>query len=200
LATELLENHKKYLERITIYKKFGYDIDRERTFVLEKSKPLNGNILEVGTGKGYFTMELARKGYKVISVDISYNELNFALLNLEYFGLENQVTLRIDDAENLSFENGSFDVVLAINVIHHLKKPLKAIDEFVRVVKPKGKIILSDFNREGFKMMEKIHASEERKHEVGEVTLSEIGDYLENQGFSIRKHQSEFQDIVVAHH
>ena len=56
----VLENHKRYLERINLYRSFGYDVEKERRFVLEKSVPLYGNILEVGTGKGYFTVELAK--------------------------------------------------------------------------------------------------------------------------------------------
>jgi len=200
LGTEVLENHKIYLERINSYKKFGYDVERERTFILEKSKPIKGDILEIGTGKGHFTMELAKKGYSFTSIDISVEEQKFARLNVKYLKLDKQVKFRIDDAEDLSFKNESFDVVFAINVIHHLKKPFKATDEFARVTKPNGKIILSDFNKEGFKMMDKIHAVKGRKHKTGEVALDEISDYLRNKGFGIRKHQREIQDIVIAHH
>jgi len=199
LGTEVLENHKRYLERINSYKNFGYDVERERNFILEKSKPIEGDILEIGTGKGHFTLALAKKGYNFTSVDISVKEQEFARLNIKYLKLDKQVKFRIDDAEDLSFKNESFDVVFAINVIHHFKNPFKAINEFKRVVKPKGKIILSDFNEEGFKMMDKIHAVKGRKHEAGKVTLDEISDYLENKGFSIRKHQREIQDIVVVH-
>jgi ubiquinone/menaquinone biosynthesis C-methylase UbiE len=199
LGTEVLENHKRYLERINSYKKFGYDVERERTFILEKSKPIEGNILEIGTGKGHFTMELAKKGYSFTSVDISVEEQKFARLNVQYLKLDKQVKFKIDNAEDLSFGNESFDVVFAINLIHHLKKPFKAIDEFARVIKPKGKIVLSDFNEEGFKMMERIHCSEGKKHEAGEVTLFRISNYLKNKGFNIRIHRSEIQDIAIAH-
>jgi ubiquinone/menaquinone biosynthesis C-methylase UbiE len=200
LDAQLLENHKRYLERANFYKKFDYDIERERNFVFEKSRPNWGNILEVGTGKGYFTLQLARRGYSFTSVDISAEEQKFARLNIQYFGLENRVIFKMDDAEKLSFKDESFDIVFTINLIHHLKQPFKAIDEFTRVVKPKGKIVLSDFNEEGFKMMAKIHAIEGREHDAGEVTLDEIACYLENKGFNIRKHQSKFQYVVIVNH
>jgi 2-polyprenyl-3-methyl-5-hydroxy-6-metoxy-1,4-benzoquinol methylase len=200
LDTQLLENHKKYLERVSFYKKFDYDIEQERNFIFEKSGPIWGNILEVGTGKGYFTLQLARKGYSFTSVDISAEEQNFARLNIQYFGLENRVIFKMDDAEKLSSKDGSFDVVFSIHLIHHLKNPSKAMDEFTRVVKPKCKIVLSDFNEEGFKMMAKIHATEGREHDAGKITLDEIACYLENKGFSIRKHQSKFQDVVIVNH
>ena len=160
MEAKVLENHKRYFNRINFCKNFGYDIEQERNFILKKSKPIKGNILEIGTGKGYFTVELAKEGYSFTSIDISEKEQEFARLNLAYLGLEKRVTLKIDNAENLGFKNENFDVIFAINAIHHFANPFKAMDEFIRVVKPKGKIILSDFNEEGMKMIDKIHASE----------------------------------------
>ncbi len=199
LGTKILENHERYLERANLYKRFDYDVGQERNFVLEKAKPIWGSILEVGTGKGYFTIELAKAGYGFTSVDISAEEQKFAQLNIEYFDLTKQVNFKIDDAENLSFKNESFDIVFAINVIHHFTNPLKAIYEFARVVKPKGKIILSDFNKEGFAMIDKIHISEGRKHEAGKVPLGKIGDYLKNKGFNVRKYKSKFEDVLISY-
>lgn len=199
LETKISENHERYLERANLYKRFDYDVGQERNFILEKAKPIWGSILEVGTGKGYFTIELAKAGYGFTSVDISAEEQKFARLNIEYFDLAKQVNFKIDDAENLSFKNKSFDIVFAINVIHHFTNPLKAIDEFTRVIKPKGKIVLSDFNKEGFTMIDKIHMNEGRKHEAGKVPLEKIGDYLKNKGFNVRKHKSKFEDVLISY-
>jgi len=179
-------------------KEFGYDVEQERNFIFEKSKPIWGDILEVGTGKGYFTLELAKAGYSFTSVDISAEEQEFARLNLKYLGLEKQVNFKIDNAENLSFKNKSFDIVFAINVIHHFQNPFKATNEFIRIIKPNGKIILSDFNEEGLKMIDKIHASEGRKHEAGKVALDAISDYLKGKGFNVQEYKSKLEDIIVA--
>lgn len=180
-------------------KNFGYDIEQERRFVLEESKPIKGNILEIGTGKGYFTIELAKEGYSFTSIDISEKEQEFARLNLVYLGLGKQVNFKIDNAEDLSFKNESFDVIFAINAIHHFISPFNAIDEFIRVAKLKGKIILSDFNKEGMKMIDKIHASEGRKHDSGKVALDAISDYLESKEFNVQKYESKFEDVIVAY-
>lgn len=198
MEKEIAENRKRYLDRMNFQKGFGYDIEKERNFIFEKSKPIYGNILEVGTGKGYFTVELAREGYQFTSVDISDKEQEFARLNLKHFGLEKQVDFKIEDAENLSFEDKSFDIVFAINVMHHFENPFRATDEIIRVVKPTGKIILSDFSAEGFKLIDKIHASEGRKHEAGKITLNEIGDYLKDKRFKVPKYRSKLEDIIVA--
>ena len=86
MQKELLENHKRYLERINFFKSFGYDIEEERNFILDKAQPLYGDILEVGIGKGYFTVTLAKEGYKFTTIDISEEEQQFARLNIRYFG------------------------------------------------------------------------------------------------------------------
>ncbi len=200
MEKETIENHKRYLERINFYKRFGYDFEKERKFILEKTRPLVGSILEVGTGKGYFTLELAKEGYSFTSVDISDEEQKLARLNIKYFGLDKKVDFRIENAEHLSFEDRSFDIIFSINTIHHLANPLKVIDELTRIVTSEGKIILSDFSPEGLKVIDKIHASEGRKHEAGKINLKDIEGYLSHKNFRLEKHRSEFQEILIASH
>ena len=197
---EVLENYQRYLERKTLYKSFGYDVDKERAFIIEKAQPIFGDILEVGTGKGHFALALAKEGYRFISVDISKEEQRIAKLNLRYFGLEGSVDFRIENAENLSFQDKSFDIIFAVNALHHFINPYRVIDELVRLIKSKGKIILSDFTKEGLEFMDKIHTSEGRKHEVSNTTLADIERYLIEKSFKIDKASSKFQEVLVAYH
>lgn len=200
MQKELLENHKRYLERRKVYKNFGYDIEEERKFILDKAQPLYGDMLEVGTGKGYFTVELAREGRKFTSVDISEDEQRLARLNIEYFGLDKQVDFKIEDAEHLSFEDKSFDVIFSINTIHHFSKPFRVIDELIRIVSFEGKIILSDFTEKGLEAIDKVHASEGRIHEAGKSKLRDVEDYLLQKRFKTEKDGSSFQEILIAYH
>jgi ubiquinone/menaquinone biosynthesis C-methylase UbiE len=200
LDEKILKNHKRYSQRINFYKNQGYDVQRERSFILEKSFPVYGNILEVGTGKGYFTVQLAKEGFNFTSIDISDQEQEFAKLNIKYFGFENSVDFRIEDARHLSFDDSSFDVIFAINTLHHLKDPIKVLDELIRIISFEGKIILSDFNQKGLEIIGRIHASEGRRHEAGKTTLSETGNYLEGKGFIVKKYNTAFQDILIAYH
>lgn len=197
LRKEVLENHEKYLERIQLYKSFGYDVEKERSFILEKAQPLYGNMVEIGTGKGYFAMQLATQGYHFTSVDISEAEQNMARLNIEYFGLVDFVKFQIENAESLSFPDNSFDVIFCINTIHHLTNPFKAVDEMIRIVKSQGKIVLCDFTAQGFALLDKILATEGRKHEVSPVTLANIADYLQNKGFHMNQYQTDLQELVI---
>ncbi|MDO9465278.1 MAG: class I SAM-dependent methyltransferase [bacterium] len=199
MEAKLLENHKRYLERINFYKDFGYDVEEERKFIIEKACPLYGGILEVGTGKGYFAIELAKERYNFTSIDISDEEQGFARLNIKYFGFEKYVDFRIENAEGLSFKDCSFDIIFSINTIHHLIHPIKAIDELIRIVSFEGKIVLSDFNEAGLEVVDKIHASEGRKHEAGQTNLSEIAIYLKSKGFNVQKDKTTFHNIVIAY-
>jgi 2-polyprenyl-3-methyl-5-hydroxy-6-metoxy-1,4-benzoquinol methylase len=198
LEDELLENHKRYLERNALYRSFGYDVDKERAFILEKAQPLYGAILEAGTGKGHFALALAKAGHSFVSFDISPEEQRFAKLNLAYFSFEKSADFRIENGERTSFSDGSFDTVFSVNVLHHLYNPTLVLDELIRLISPEGKLILADFTEEGFKTMDKIHGLEGKSHEAGKMTLSEARAYLVKKGFSVRTAESVYQRVLVA--
>ena len=195
---EVLENHRKYLERVSVYRSFGYDLEKERDFILREAMPLFGKILEAGTGKGHFALALAKQGYSFVTFDISEEEQSFARLNIAYSGLEKQVDFKIEDGERTSFADASFNVVFSVNVLHHLANPHKVLDELIRVLTPDGKLIISDFSKKGFSIMDKIHGLEGKTHEAGKVSLSDAEKYLAKKGFSIKKAKSAYQHIVVA--
>ena len=195
---EVIENHKVYLKRNKLYKGFGYDIDKERDFILREAMPLSGNILEAGTGKGHFALALAKRGYSFVTFDISEEEQRFAKLNITYYDLEKQVDFRIENGERTSFAEASFDVVFSVNVLHHLANPYQVIDELIRVLAPGGKLVIGDFSKKGFSVMDKIHALDGKTHEAGKASLLDVEKYLSNKGFSIKKAKSVYQHVVVA--
>jgi len=198
LDKEVLENHKRYLERLDFYRNFGYDLEKERDFILDKSLPISGEILEIGTGKGHFALSLARRGYNFVSIDISREEQESARLNLQYFGLEKQVIFKIEDAEHLGFPDQSFDTIFSINVFHHLENPLAVLDEIVRLLRPGGEVVLSDFNDKGLEIINACHTYEGRKHDYFKHRLEEAKDYFADKGFEINEFQSEVQRVMSA--
>jgi len=198
LEKEVFENHKIYLERLEFYRGFGYDLEKERDFILDKSLPVSEEILEVGTGKGHFALALAKRGYTFVSIDISRQEQEIAALNLRYFGLEKQAALRIEDAEHLSFSGQSFNTIFSINVFHHLEKPLVVLDEMIRLLRPAGRIILSDFSARGLDIINACHMREGRKHDYFKHRLDEARDYFVNKGFNVGECQSEVQKVIIA--
>jgi len=195
---EIPDNYGRYLERQALYKSFGYDVEKERGFILAAAAPVRGRIIEAGTGKGHFALALAKAGHSFVSFDISAQEQRFAGLLLEYFGLREQADLRIENGERTSFPGGSFDTVFSVNVLHHLSNPYLVIEELIRLVSPGGRLILADFTSEGFKVMEKMHNLEGNVHETGKAGMAEAETYLVNKGFALRKVSSVYQTVLIA--
>lgn len=198
MESEVLENHRRYLDRVRFYKSFGYDLERERDFILDKSLPFSGEILEIGTGKGHFALSLAKRGYNFTSVDLSKEEQDIALLNLRYYGLDKLVSLIIGDARRLSFPDKSFDTIFCINVFHHLKNQLAVMNEIIRLLKNKGKVVLSDFNAKGLEIINKCHNFEGRKHDFVEHNLEEAKDYFIKKQFDVTDFESDVQRVIIA--
>ena len=195
---EVEENHKKYLGRVAFYRSFGYDLEKERDFILDSSLPLAGKILEIGTGKGHFALCLAKRGFSFVSIDISEEEQNIAKLNIRFPGLEKQVDFRIENAERLSFPDRSFDTIFSINVFHHLQKPQDVLFEIIRLLRPGGKIVLSDFNDKGLQIINACHEHEGRKHDYFKRRLDEAKQRFIKEGFEVLEFESKAQRVLVA--
>ena len=198
MEKEVLENHKRYLERVNFYQSNGYDLEKERNFILDKSLPISGEILEIGTGKGHFALALAKRGYNFTSIDISSQEQGIAMLNLRYLGLEKQVALKTEDATRLSFSEQSFNIVFSINVFHHLEKPQAVLEEIIRLLRNGGKVVLSDFNDKGLEIINACHTSEGRTHDYFKHRLNEAKEYFITKGFKIMEYQSQVQKVLIA--
>lgn len=198
MEKEVLENHKRYLERVSFYRSNGYDLEKERDFILDKSLPISGEILEIGTGKGHFALALAKSGYNFTSIDISLQEQEIAMLNLRYFGLENQVIFKIEDASRMSFSDQRFNVIFSINVFHHLEKSLAVLDEINRLLRNGGKAVLSDFSDKGLEIINVCHTAEGRTHDYFKHRLNEAKEYFIRKGFKIMEYQSQVQKVLIA--
>src|SRR5262245_7034094 len=74
--------------------------------------PSQGSILEVGAATGRYTLELAKRGYNIVAVDLSAAQLEINRKNLTAAGLENQVQMVAADVRDMSEITGEFDAVL----------------------------------------------------------------------------------------
>jgi len=95
-----------------------------------------GKVLDVGTGAGNLAHGLKEQGYEVSALDIDPSVCKHP---------DVEVT-RGDIMEGLPYEDGSFDLVTALEVIEHMEDPFKAVREFHRVLKPGGLLLLTTPN------------------------------------------------------
>jgi ubiquinone/menaquinone biosynthesis C-methylase UbiE len=97
-------------------------------------------VLDVGTGTGIVAMLLDELGHNVTGVDFSMGMMDVARNKAKASGAD--VKFLEGDVENLQFDDGTFDCITARYVLWTMTNPQKAIREWVRVVKPGGKIII----------------------------------------------------------
>lgn len=104
-----------------------------------------GQLLEIGCGMGSDLLQLARRGLKVTGVDLTDTGIELAGSRFKIYG--QQADLRVADAENLPFEDMSFDVVYSFGVLHHTPDTPRSIMEVHRVLKPGGKAFIMLYYR-----------------------------------------------------
>jgi phosphatidylethanolamine/phosphatidyl-N-methylethanolamine N-methyltransferase len=120
---------------------FGAVFERGRNAAIEAAERIGGRILEVGVGTGISLPDYSRKN-RLFGVDISEPMLRKAQERVDELGLTNVEGLAVMDAEDLSFPDDSFDVIVAQYVITAVPNPEATLDEFARVVRPGGEIVI----------------------------------------------------------
>lgn len=120
---------------------FGAVFERGRRAAIAAAERIGGRILEVGVGTGISLPDYARNN-RLVGVDLSEPMLRRAQARVAEFGLHNVEGLAVMDAEHLGFPDCSFDAVVAQYVITTVPDPEATLDEFARVLKPGGEIIL----------------------------------------------------------
>jgi phosphatidylethanolamine/phosphatidyl-N-methylethanolamine N-methyltransferase len=120
---------------------FGAVFDRGRRAAIVAAERIGGRILEVGVGTGISLPDYARSN-RLVGVDISEPMLRKAQERVAERGLSNVEALAVTDAARLPFPDASFDVVVGQYLITAVPDPEATLDEFVRVLRPGGEIIL----------------------------------------------------------
>lgn len=107
----------------------------------ERACPPGGRILDVGVGTGISLPDYSR-GNRIVAVDYSEPMLRKAQERVVEQKLHNVDCVAVMDAKHLGFPDAFFDVVVAQYVITAVPEPEATLDEFARVLKPGGEIVL----------------------------------------------------------
>jgi ubiquinone/menaquinone biosynthesis C-methylase UbiE len=97
-------------------------------------------VLEVAAGTGLITYEVARIAREAIGIDISEEMVKEAEGKKKNTNLDN-ISFRVEDAYNLTFDDNSFDLVIACNVMHIVQNPDAILQEIRRVLRKNGRVI-----------------------------------------------------------
>jgi phosphatidylethanolamine/phosphatidyl-N-methylethanolamine N-methyltransferase len=120
---------------------FGAVFDRGRKASIAAAERIGGRILEVGVGTGLSLPDYSWSN-RLIGIDLSVPMLRKAQARAHEHRLANVDGLAVMDAQHLGFEDGIFDVVVAQYVITAVPDPEATLNEFARVLKAGGEIVL----------------------------------------------------------
>ncbi len=120
---------------------FGGVFGKGRRAAIAATNSIGGRVLEVGVGTGISLPQYA-SNTRIFGIDISAAMLRKAKTRVAELGLKNVEGLAVMDAEKLDFPDGSFDVVMAQYVVTAVANPEATLDEFARVLRPGGEVIL----------------------------------------------------------
>lgn len=121
---------------------FGRVFRKGRHDAIMAAERVGHRVLEVGVGTG-ISLPHYRASTRLTGVDISEAMLDKARDRVRDLGLTNVEDIRVMDAESLSFESCSFDAVVAQYVVTAVPNPEAALDEFARVVRLGGEIVIT---------------------------------------------------------
>ena len=169
--------------------------DRCDRIALRALLPETGDrLVEVGAGFGRLADEY--EGYRAVTLfDPSASLLEAAR---ERLGVDPRFTFVAGDAHHLPFEDGSFDTVVCVRVVHNLADPGQVFREFARILKPNGVLVLEFANKRHLKSILRWVTRRQRwspfsraAHEYLPLHFdrspAEIRDLLEAAGFHITR-------------
>jgi len=188
---------KQDQDRLRLLKKYGYDIPKIRNRIIAKAGlSFDGNMLEVGTGRGHMAVALARKGFKFISIDLDKKGQEVAKIHLKALKGSKSVNFKIMNAEKLRYKDSSFDYVISVDFIHHAKHPVKCLKEMIRVAN--NMLVVADINKRGARIMEKVHRLNGHSHAPSKISLKGMEGLLKKAGMKVRVYRDVHHNVIIA--
>jgi ArsR family transcriptional regulator len=115
------------------------------------------DIVDLGAGEGVLSQLLARRARSVVCVDNSPSMVKVGSELARENGIEN-LRYALGDIEDVPLPDGSADLALLSQALHHARKPEKAIREAWRILRPGGRIAILDLNQHSFEKARELYA------------------------------------------
>lgn len=149
--------------------------------------PMNGLVIDVGTGAGHTAYALARLADDVAAVDITPEMLQIVEREAAGLGLKNLRTV-LSEAENLPFESGTAVGLACRLAAHHFRDPRAFVRESARVIQPGGWFLLIDTvgpeDKEAAMVVDHVEAIRDPSHGRN-IPPSEWRAMVEDAGLSV---------------
>jgi ubiquinone/menaquinone biosynthesis C-methylase UbiE len=123
-----------------------------RSKVISRIKKYNprGLLVDVGCGSGRLLIQIAKKinNLNLIGVDVAKEMIGFANEHVKSYEFEDRIELREGSVEKLPLNDNSIDFIVSTLSLHHWENPIKAFEEFFRILKDDGILLIFDFRRD----------------------------------------------------
>ncbi|MBU1096390.1 MAG: class I SAM-dependent methyltransferase [Bacteroidetes bacterium] len=159
--------------------KWEYDLLEEYSKLINTADFTSAKfVLDIATGSGRAASLITRLGVMVFTGDYNNNQKfnSEKRITNNYLKLVKYIRLNL---EKIPFRDGSIDNIVCINTFHELDNPINCINEIMRIYSSKGKLLIADFNSDGFNVMDKLHTHKYgRLHPRGHISSEEIKEIL----------------------
>ena len=110
--------------------------------------PEGSRVLDAGCGTGHVALYMAKAGkYKMECIDLVGFHVAKAKANIRNAGMDDSIAARVGDYHHLeAFDDRSFDGVYTMETFVHSANPSQALNEFLRVLKPDGRLVLHEYD------------------------------------------------------
>lgn len=165
---------------------------------------LPAKLLEVGCGRGWQSLALAKVGFEVVGLDVSLDLLSDFQKSLEVEPqLQNSCFPLIGSAYELPFPDASFNVIFCTEVLEHLTEPEKAVSEMARVLAPDGRLFITVPSVISERVLGTIHRrwSDYNGH-LRPLPRREVRDWIGHSGlelYAVRKLGFEWAGFWLPH-
>ena len=109
-----------------------------------------GKLVDVGCGSGNLIVQIAERllNLDLIGVDISAEVLELAKKRAFENDLKERIEFKLGSVENMPFPDNSIDFLVSTISLHHWQDPVRAFNEFFRVLRENGTLLIFDFRRD----------------------------------------------------
>jgi ubiquinone/menaquinone biosynthesis C-methylase UbiE len=142
-VTEAPKYSREYFDEI---EEFRYRLEPEIHGFAQFTNHTGKKVLEVGVGAGTDFLQWCRAGTEAHGIDLTDEAISNVRERLIVYGL-NAADLRVGNAEDLPYPDGSFDLVYSWGVIHHSPDTEKCLSEISRVARKGASVKVMVYNR-----------------------------------------------------
>ncbi len=177
---------------------WGFDLTKEYFSIANQVGIASSFAVELATGTGRMCAVLSGLFQTVVTGDYSIDDHERAVKRIPPANLNRMQFVRLN-MESLPFRTDSIPLLFCLNTLHEVSRPERCVKEMIRVIRPDGTLVLGDFNKTGFEVMQKIHQIVYKNdHNEGTISMEALKEMLFRSFGSINETVTPLNETFIA--